>query len=124
MVLAVAYPLHLTIGFIFGLVSAAATKLLYLWNDHELAPRRRGGRRIEQQEAPDLIAILREPARRAVVPVPMLYVIDSPEPNAVIAGRGPGHAAICVTTGLLRALSRDELTAVLAYELAHAIALQ
>jgi heat shock protein HtpX len=119
--MAVAYPLGLTIGFILGLVSTAATKLLYLGNEDELAPRRRGGRRSEEPEAPDLSAIWRARARRAAVPVPTLYVIESPERNAVAAGRDPRHAAICVTTGLLRALTRDELTAVLAHELAHVL---
>ena len=122
LLLAAGYLLGAVLGLVFGLVSTAATKLLYLWNDDKFAPQRRGGRRVQEHEAPELVATLRDLARRAGIPVPNLYVIESPtKANALAAGRGRRHAAICVTTGLLHALSRDELAGVLAHELGHVL---
>jgi heat shock protein HtpX len=121
LLLALGYLLGAVLGVIIGLVSTAASKLFYLWNDDKFAPQRRGGRRVREHDAPELVAILRDLARRAAIPVPNLYVIDSPKANALAAGRGRRHAAICVTTGLLHALSRDELIGVLAHELGHVL---
>src|SRR5277367_4378114 len=97
LLLAVGYPLGFALGLIFALVSTAATKLFYLWGDHESAPLRRGGRRVDERDEPDLVASLRELAHRAEIPVPNLYVIDSWNFNALATGRGHRHAAICVT---------------------------
>jgi heat shock protein HtpX len=119
LLLALGYPLGAWLGLIYGLVSTAATKLLYLWNDDK--PQRRGGRRVEEHDAPELVAILRDLAHRAAIPMPNLYVIDSPRANALAIGRSPQHAAICVTTGLLRAFSRDEITGVFAHEIGHVL---
>ena len=52
-------------------------------------------------------------------PVPKIYVIDSPSPNAFATGRDPQHAVVCATTGLLEKLDRSELEAVVAHELSH-----
>jgi heat shock protein HtpX len=52
-------------------------------------------------------------------PVPKIYVIDSPAPNAFATGRDPEHAVVCATTGLLKKLNRTELEAVIAHELSH-----
>jgi heat shock protein HtpX len=102
LLLVAGYLLGAALGLIFGLVSTAATKVLYLWNDDKFAPQRRGGRRVQEQDAPELVATLRDLAQRAGIPVPNLYVIESPtKANALAAGRGRRHAAICVTTGLL-----------------------
>ena len=105
LLLAAGYLLGAVLGLVFERISTAATKPFTL-NDDKPAPQRRGGRRVQEHEAPELVATLREPARRAGIPVPNLYVIESPtKANALAAGRRR-HAAICVTTGLLHALSR------------------
>jgi heat shock protein HtpX len=114
-------PIGLVLGMIYGLVSTAATKLFGLWNDHELAPKRRGGREVDADSAPQLVAIMNELSQRAAIPTPRLYVIDSPRGNAAAAGRDRRHASICVTTGLLHALTPDELAGVLSHELAHVL---
>jgi heat shock protein HtpX len=116
---AIGPPIGLVLGVLFGLVSTAATKLSRLWNDHELGPKRRGGREVDAGSAPQLVAILNELSRRAAIPTPRLYVIEDPRANAVAIGRDRRHASICITTGLLQGLARDELTGVLCHELAH-----
>jgi heat shock protein HtpX len=111
----------LVLGLLFGLLSTTATKLSRLWNDHELGPKRRGGRELDAGSAPQLVAILNELSQRAAIPTPRLYVIDNPGANAVAVGRDRRHASICVTTGLLHGLTRDELAGVLSHELAHVL---
>ena len=114
-------PIGLVLGVLFGLLSTTATKLSRLWNDHELGPKRRGGRKVDAGSAPQLVAILNELSQRAAIPTPRLYVIDNPRANAVAVGRDRRHASICVTTGLLHTLTRDELGGVLSHELAHVL---
>jgi heat shock protein HtpX len=115
------YAIGAVLGVIIGLVGTAATKLLCFWNDHELGPKRRGGREVDAGSAPQLVALLNELSQRAAIPTPRLYIIDSPRANAIATGRDRRHASICVTTGLLYALPRDELAGVLSHELAHVL---
>lgn len=117
----VGYPIGAVLGAIYGLVSTAATKLFYFWNDHELAPKRHGGCEVDADSAPQLVAIVKELSQRAAIPMPRLYVINSARANAITAGRDQRHSSICVTTGLLYALTRDELAGVLSHELAHVL---
>src|SRR4051794_12439793 len=63
--------------------------------------------------------LVHELANRAGLPMPRVYLMDNPQPNAFATGRNPEHAAIAATTGLLDMLSRDEVAGVLAHELAH-----
>ena len=69
--------------------------------------------------APDLVRLVRDLAQNAGLPMPRVYLMDNPQPNAFATGRNPEHAAVAVTTGLLRMLSREEIAGVLAHELAH-----
>jgi heat shock protein HtpX len=74
---------------------------------------------VDERSAPELFAIVRELAQRAGLPIPRVYLMDSPQPNAFATGRNPQHAAVCATTGLLNTLSRDEVAGVIAHELGH-----
>jgi heat shock protein HtpX len=60
-----------------------------------------------------------ELARNADLPMPKIFIIDTPQPNAFATGRNPENAAVAATTGLMRMLSREELAGVMAHELAH-----
>jgi heat shock protein HtpX len=78
-----------------------------------------GAREVDARQEADLYGLVQELARRARLPMPKVYMIDNPQPNAFATGRDPEHAAVAVTTGLLGRLSREELAGVLAHELAH-----
>ena len=70
-------------------------------------------------ELPWLEQLVAKLARRAGLPMPRLYLVQSPTPNAFATGRSPSHAAVAVTTGLLQLLGPRELEGVLAHELSH-----
>jgi heat shock protein HtpX len=72
-----------------------------------------------EADAPAVHAMVRDLSRRAAIPVPRLYLIDSAQPNAFATGRSPAHSAVAVTRGLLDLMPTDEVRAVLAHELAH-----
>lgn len=74
---------------------------------------------VTEADAPQLYNIVADLAMRAKMPMPKVYIIDNPTPNAFATGRNPNHAAVAVTTGIMRILNREELTGVLAHELSH-----
>jgi len=78
-----------------------------------------GARELSEQDAPELFRIVRELAAGIPMPMPRVYLIPSESPNAFATGRSPEHAAVAVTEGILRLLTRDELRGVLAHELSH-----
>lgn len=106
-------------GMLIALAFAAATNVFAYWNSDKLALRAHGAREVDDRTAPELVAMVRELAARADLPMPRVYVIDNPQPNAFATGRNPQNAAVAATTGLLRMLSREEIAGVMAHELAH-----
>lgn len=76
-------------------------------------------RQVTESESPQLYSIVADLAMRTKMPMPKVYLIDSHAANAFATGRNPRHAAVAVTTGILRILNREELTGVLAHELSH-----
>ena len=74
---------------------------------------------VEAHEMPNYYSTVSSLAQRENMPMPSLYVIDSPQPNAFATGRNPKKAAVAVTTGIVEMLDHRELEGVLAHELAH-----
>jgi heat shock protein HtpX len=106
-------------GALIALAVAAVMNLFSYWNSDKLVLRMHGAQEVDERVAPDLYRLVRELADRAGLPMPRVYLMDNPQPNAFATGRNPQHAAVAVTTGLLNMLNRDEVAGVVAHELAH-----
>jgi len=78
-----------------------------------------GAKQIQKEQAPELWNLIENLAMSAGLPMPKVYVINDPSPNAFATGRDPQHASVAVTTGLVERLERVELEGVLAHELSH-----
>lgn len=78
-----------------------------------------GAQPIEKKDAPDLYRAVENLTIAAGLPMPKVYIVDDPSPNAFATGRDPNHAVVCVTSGILPLLEKDELEGVLAHELSH-----
>src|SRR5215207_6171329 len=106
-------------GLVIALVFAVAMNAFVYWKSDSLALRANGARELSPGELPGLRAIVADLAARAGLPMPRLYVVDRPEPNAFATGRDPSHAAVAVTTGILELMDERQLRGVLAHELSH-----
>ncbi|MEQ8345816.1 MAG: zinc metalloprotease HtpX [Sneathiellaceae bacterium] len=106
-------------GMLIALVVAAAMNLFAYWNSDKVVLRMYRARQVDARTAPEYYAIVERLAQNAGLPMPKVYVIDTPQPNAFATGRNPQNAAVAATTGLLNSLSRDEIAGVMAHELAH-----
>jgi heat shock protein HtpX len=127
MLLAAMTALFMGAGYSFGgvggamiaLVFAAGMNLFTFWNADKIVLRMHNAREVDAGSCPEFVGLVRELATRAELPMPRVYVIDSPHPNAFATGRDPAHAAVAATTGLLAILNRDEIAGVMAHELGH-----
>ena len=90
----------------------------YWWSD-KVALAISSAHEIDKQQAPELYRLVENLCIAAGLPMPRVYIVDDPSPNAFATGRDPQHAAIAVTTGLLAKLDKPELEGVLAHELSH-----
>jgi len=115
----VAYSFGGTNGFWIGLVLAVGINFVAYFFSDKMALAASKAKPVEEHELPQVYAIVRNLTARAEMPMPRIYVIDSPQPNAFATGRNPDHAAVAVTTGILQVLTTDELEGVLGHELAH-----
>jgi len=106
-------------GLVAALVLAVAMNAFVYWKSDSLALRANGARELEPDELPRLRTIVADLARRAGLPMPRLYIVERPEPNAFATGRDPNHAAVAVTRGILDLMDERELRGVLAHELSH-----
>lgn len=127
MLLAFMTALFMAIGYLIGgqagmmiaLVIAAATNLFSWWNADSLVLRMYNAQEVDETSAPEYYRIVRNLAQRAGLPMPRVFLIDSPQPNAFATGRNPQNAAVAASTGLLHALTYEEVAGVMAHELAH-----
>ena len=100
------------------IVSMAINFFSY-WFSDKIVLRMYGATEVDMNSAPELVRMVANLSRRAELPMPRVYIIDTDSPNAFATGRDPDHSAIAVTDSLMRALSPDELEGVLAHELSH-----
>ena len=106
-------------GMIIAFLVAAGMNFFAYWGADKMVLSMHGAREVDDQTAPEFVSLVRELAQRANLPLPKVYVMDNPPPNAFATGRNPQNSAVAATTGLLNSLSRDEIAGVMAHELAH-----
>lgn len=106
-------------GMLIALVFAGAMNFFSYWFSDRIVLSMYGAQEVSQRDAPELYGIVADLAQRAGMPMPRLYIVPQEQPNAFATGRDASHAAVAVTAGILRILSRDELRGVLAHELGH-----
>jgi len=106
-------------GIIIALVFALAMNFGAYWFSDKIALSMAHARPITADEDPQLYQLVAEQARLANMPMPKVYEIDDPSPNAFATGRNPQNAAVAVTTGIRQILTREELAGVMAHEMAH-----
>jgi heat shock protein HtpX len=106
-------------GATIALLIAAGTNLFAYWNSDRMVLSMYGAHEVDARSAPELVSLVATLAGRAGLPMPRVFLMDNPQPNAFATGRNPENAAVAVTTGLVQSLNRDELAGVIAHELAH-----
>ncbi len=106
-------------GMIIALIFAGAMNFFSYWFSDKIVLKMYRAKEATQQEAPKLYEIVRNLVTKAGLPMPKLFIIPSETPNAFATGRNPEHAVVAVTDGLLKLMNKDEITGVLAHELAH-----
>jgi heat shock protein HtpX len=106
-------------GMMLGFVMALVMNGVSYWFSDKIVLKMYGAQPVDEHQAPEVHGIVRRLVMRAGIPMPKIYVIQDDSPNAFATGRNPEHAAVAVTTGILRILDDEELEGVLAHELAH-----
>ena len=106
-------------GLIIALVFALAMNFGAYWFSDKIALSMAHARPITADDDPQLYQLVAEQARLANMPMPKVYEIDDPSPNAFATGRNPQNATVAVTTGIRHILTREELAGVMAHEMAH-----
>lgn len=106
-------------GAIVALFFAAATNFGMYWFSDKIVLKMQGAQPLDQTKYPEIAKMVRELTSADNLPMPKLYIVDTPIPNAFATGRSPQHAAVAVHTGILDILNYNELKAVLGHELGH-----
>ncbi len=106
-------------GMTMALMFALMMNLFAYWFSDKIVLKMYRAQEVKEHEAPELYSIVRRLAQKAEIPMPRVYIINEDQPNAFATGRNPNHAAVAVTTGIMKTLSREELEGVIGHELAH-----
>jgi heat shock protein HtpX len=106
-------------GAITFFIIAAIMNLISYWFSDKIVLKMYHAKQVDESESPRLYAIVKDLAQRANLPMPKVYIVENPTPNAFATGRNPSHASVAATSGILKILSDDELKGVMAHELAH-----
>ncbi|MGO8989747.1 MAG: zinc metalloprotease HtpX [bacterium] len=106
-------------GAVYAFIFAALMNFFAYWFSDKIVLRMYRAQPVSQSEAPELYQIVAELVNKASLPMPKVYIIENDTPNAFATGRNPEHAAVAVTSGILRILSKEELMGVIGHELTH-----
>ncbi len=108
-----------TSGLIIAFVLGGAMNVIAYFYSDKIALATMRAQEVSEQDAPELVRMVRELADNAGLPMPRVYVCPEQAPNAFATGRNPANSAVAVTEGLLRAMDQRQVRAVLAHEMAH-----
>jgi len=106
-------------GMMFAFLISLAMNFGSYWFSDKIVLAMYRAKKIEYSQAPELFSIVEKLSQKALIPMPKVYIIENPSPNAFATGRNPNNAAVAVTTGIMNILNRDELEGVISHELAH-----
>lgn len=106
-------------GLIIAFIFALALNFGSYWFSDKIVLKMYRAQEVNRDEYPQLFETVNILSQRAKIPMPKVYIINNPNPNAFATGRNPDNAAVAVTTGIMQMLSREELEGVLAHELTH-----
>ncbi len=106
-------------GLLFALIFAGGMNFVSYWWSHKIVLKMYGAKEADQNKHSELYSTVREISHAAQLPMPKLYIIDTPQSNAFATGRNKHHAVVAVTTGILQLLNKNELRGVLAHEMGH-----
>lgn len=106
-------------GMVMALIIALGMNFFSYWFSDKIVLSMYRAKEVTEAEAPNLFNIVRRIASRAGIPMPKVYIMENPTPNAFATGRNPEHAAVAVTTGIMHLLDHQELEGVIAHEIAH-----
>lgn len=106
-------------GAMIMLIVALGINFFSYWYSDTMVLKMYRAQPITRNQAPELYGLVEKLAEKAELPMPKVCIINSDVPNAFATGRNPSHAAVAVTTGIMRILDYDELSGVLAHELSH-----
>jgi heat shock protein HtpX len=106
-------------GMIIAFVIALVMNFGSYWFSDKIVLTMYRAQPVTEREQPELYRIVEDLASRAELPMPKVYIMNNPTPNAFATGRNPDNAAVAVTSGILKILNRDELEGVIAHELSH-----
>ena len=106
-------------GMIMAFALATIMNVGSYWFSDKIVLRMYNAQPVTEAQAPELYSIVRTLVQKAGLPMPKVYIIPEETPNAFATGRNPEHAVVAVTQGITRLLSREELSGVIAHELAH-----
>jgi heat shock protein HtpX len=105
----------LMLGLVIALVMVGGS----YWFSDKLALKSAKAQIVTEAQAPEFFAIVRKLTQRAGLPMPTVAISPAAQPNAFATGRGPNHAVVCATQGLLQTLPPEEIEGVMAHELMH-----
>ena len=106
-------------GMLFAFIIAAVINLGAYWFSDTIVLKMYKAQEVTPESSPNLYGVVTELAQSSNMPVPKVYLIDDPTPNAFATGRSPEKAVVAATTGILRMLTREELKGVMAHEMTH-----
>ncbi|MBP2643293.1 MAG: hypothetical protein H6Q67_1180 [Firmicutes bacterium] len=106
-------------GMVIMFIVAMLMNFVSYWFSDKIVLTMYGAHEVTAEQAPDLIRMVSSLVQKGKIPMPRVYIVDTDVPNAFATGRNPEHGVVAVTTGIMRALSYEELQGVVAHELAH-----